>query len=420
MAKKTTKKNSKGKATTKVEVSKNVKATKKDNKKVVETKKVEVKETVKPVVKKVKKNKKKGNFKAKVNAIGAKIKAVFAKIIDNTPFAISLCIILLLIGALLFSVCMKRVPKTSEGKEIVATVNGKKVTADELYESLKESYGTDSLINIIDTYIANKEDKVTKADEEYVQEVVDYYKEYAEYYKTDFATFLASYMGLSGITTEEQFFEFVLEDYKKSLAVQNFVADGASEDDLKKYYKENYSDKLTAKHILIEVDADEDDKEEADKEAYDKAVSLIKKLNKVKKDDLDKTFEDLAKNNSDDTGTFEKGGLIENFTKKDVVEEFWDAAEELKDGEYTKEPVKSSYGYHIILKVSSTPVEDYKEIKADVKKAYAESLLSSNSNLSVSKWDELRSQYKLSIKDDFIKDAYKAQIDSASKETEEK
>ncbi|MBQ9071622.1 MAG: peptidylprolyl isomerase [Bacilli bacterium] len=413
MAKKTTKKDTKGKNTTKVEVSKKV--DKKEN-----VKKVEVKETNKTVVKKEKKNKKKGNFKSKVKALGSKIKTLFAKIIDNTPFAISLCIILLLVGALLFTVVSKRVPKTSEGKEIVATLNGKKITADELYESLKESYGTDSLINIIDTYIAEKEVKVTDDDKEYVQEVVDYYKEYAEYYGVDLATFLSSYMGLSGITTEDQFFDFVLEDYKKSLAVQNFVADEATEDELKEYYEENYSDKLTAKHILIEVDADAEDTEKAEEEAYNAAVKLIKKLDKVDADDLDDEFEELAKNNSDDTGTFENGGLIEDFTKKDVVEEFWNAAEKLKDGEYTAEPVKSTYGYHIILKVSSTPVEKYKDIKDEVKKAYAESLLSSDSTLSTTKWAELRDQYKLSIKDDFIKETYNTDIESAKKTDEEK
>jgi len=400
MPKKTTKKNTKG---TKNTTSKKVEA------KTTPVKNVETKVTEKVEVKKVKKEKK------------GKAKAVVTKVMENTPFVISLCAIVLLVAALILALCTKRVPTTSKGEEILATVNGKTITADELYLSLKDSHGTDALINLIDTYIADKEVKITEENKKYVQEVVDYYKEYAEYYKVDLATFLSSYVGLNGITTEDEFFDYVLEDYKKTLAVTNYIAEKASEDDLKEYYKENYSDKLTVKHILIEVDDEAEDKDEADKEAYNKAVKLIEKLNDTSSKKLDSKFEELAKDNSDDTATYSNGGLIEDFGKKDVVEEFWKASEKLKDGEYTTKPVKSSYGYHIILKVSSTPVEKYKDIKDEVKTAYAESLLSKDSTLLVKKWDEIRKEYKLSIKDDYIKEAYKETIKEATetKKTEE-
>jgi len=406
MPKDTTKKNTKG---TKSTTSKKVE-TKKSSVKKVPAKKVEPKVTEKKVeVKEVVKTK-----KGKKQFV---VKDIITKVMKNTPLVIALCVIVVLIAALIFSLCMKRVPKTSKGEEILATVNGKTVTANELYESLKESYGTDTLINLIDTYIADKEVKINKENEEYVQEVVDYYKEYAEYYGVDLATFLSSYVGLNGITTEDQFYDYVLEDYKKTLTVTNYIGENASEEDLKKYYKENYSDKLTVKHILIEVDAEAEDKDKADKEAYDKAVKLINKLNDTSSKKLDSKFEELAEDNSDDTATYSNGGLIEEFSKKDVVAEFWEASEKLEDGEYTKEPIKSTYGYHIILKVSSTPVEKYKDIKDEVKTAYAESLLSSDSTLIVKKWDEIRKQYKLSIKDDIIKELYKETVAGATKET---
>lgn len=33
------------------------------------------------------------------------------------------------------------------------------------------------------------------------------------------------------------------------------------------------------------------------------------------------------------------------------------------DLEYTSEPIETSYDYHVILKLNTTPVESYKEIK---------------------------------------------------------
>ena len=422
MPKNTTKKNTKG---TKSTASKKVETKKTPVKKVV-TKKAEVKkDPAKKVDAKVteKKIEVKEVVKTKKGKKESKVKAMIAKLMDYTPFVVAACVVVVLLAALIFTLCIKRVPKTSNGDEILATVNGKTITADELYEALKEENGTEKLVSIIDTYIADKEVEVTDEHKEYVKEVVDYYKEYAEYYGVDLATFLANYVGLTGITTEDEFSEYVLEDYKKTIAITNYIGEKASEKDLKEYYKENYSDKLTVKHILIEVDAEAEDKDAADKEAKEKAKDLIEELNDTSSKKLDSKFEELAEDNSDDTATYSNGGLIEDFSKKDVVEEFWDASYELEDGEYTSKPIKSSYGYHIILKVSSTPVEEYKDVKDEVKTAYAESLLSSDSTLFATKWDELRNEYKLSIKDDIIKKTYKKIVEEATKvektETEE-
>lgn len=399
MPKKTEEKNTKGtKKATKTSTSKKTTSTKNAVKttkveKVVKTPEVKVEEIN---VATVKKENKKGN---KENSL-----------MNNTPFVVSVCVIILLVAILIFVACTKRVPVTSEGQEIVATLDGKTITADELYLSLKDAGGKDQLLNIIDEYIAEKEVTVTEKDEEYVQEVVDYYLEYAEYYETDLETFLTNYVGLSGISTEEEFAEFVLKDYKKTLAVTNFISEKASEEDLETYYNENYSDYLTVKHILIEIDSEAEDKEAADEEAYNKAVKLIKKLNDTKEKDLDKKFEELAEKNSDDTGTYSNGGLVENFTKSEVEEEFYEASYNLKDGEYTEEPIKTSYGYHIILKVSSTEADKYEDVVDEVKRGWAEKQLNADSNLYTLKWDELRNSYNLSIKDDFMKEAYKNSI----------
>lgn len=415
MPKNTTKKNNKGSKNT---TSKKVE-TKKTPVKKVETKKapvekVETKVTEKKVeVKKVVKPEKEKK---------GKIKTLINKVMSNTPFVISLCIIIILIALLILTLCSKRISKTSDGEEIIASVNGENFTADQLYTELKESYGTDALINLIDDYITDKEiQDFTEEDEKYVQEVIDYYKEYAEYYGVDLATFLSSYAGLSGIETEEEFYDYVLNDYKKTLTIKKYIGEKADEKDIKNYYKENYSDKLTVKHILIEVDSEAEDAEKADEEAYNTAVKLIKKLDDTKSDKLDDKFEELVEDYSADTETYSNGGLIEDFGKSDVVEEFWDASYKLKDGKYTAKPVKTSYGYHIILKVSSTPVEEYKDIKDEVRDAYAENELNSDSTLYQLSWDELRKKYKLSFKDDTIKENYEANLKAIEKsKTEEK
>lgn len=403
MPKKTEEKNTKGK-----KIATKTSATKKTTKKVEKTKIAKITEE-KPEVKEVPVVKKENKKGRKENSL-----------MNNTPFVVCMCVIILLVAMLIFVVCTKRVPVTSKGEEIVATIKGKTITADELYLSLKDLTGKDQLLTIIDEYIAEKEVTVTEKDEEYVQGVVDYYLEYAEYYQTDLETFLTNYVGIKGISTEDEFKEFVTKDYRKTLAVQKYIGEKATEKELKEYYKENFTDSLTVKHILIEVDAEAENAEEADDKAYQKAVKLIQKLNNTDKKDLDKKFEELVEKNSDDTGTYSNGGLVEDFTKSKVEKAFYEASYELKDGEYTKEPVKTAYGYHIILKVSSTPVEAYKEIKDDVKKAFAEEKLANDANLLVVKWSELRDEYKLSINDDFIKKAYEEAVNEAKNPKAEK
>ena len=159
--------------------------------------------------------------------------------------------------------------------------------------------------------------------------------------------------------------------------------------------------------------ATDDEKKAAEEAAKAVAEALITRIQNGE------DFSTLAKENSDDQGTASEGGEL-TFTKDQVVSEFWAASAALADGEFTAEPVKSTYGYHIILRVSSKSVEKYKDVKDEVKNKYAESLLNNDNTLRVTKWDELRKQYKLSIQDDFIKEAYTKTIDNIkNQKTEE-
>ncbi|HEX4510629.1 MAG TPA: peptidylprolyl isomerase [Burkholderiaceae bacterium] len=83
-----------------------------------------------------------------------------------------------------------------------------------------------------------------------------------------------------------------------------------------------------ARHILV------------DKE--DDAKALIAQLKAGAK------FEDLAKKNSKDTGSAEKGGDLDFAGPNAYVPEFSQAMVKLKKGEMTQEPVKTQFGYHII------------------------------------------------------------------------
>lgn len=110
------------------------------------------------------------------------------------------------------------------------------------------------------------------------------------------------------------------------------VEEKMTEDKLQAAFKEQVADipdveEVKAAHILVE-----------DEET---AKNIIAQLN----DGGD--FAELAKENSTD-GTAQNGGELGYFAKADVVPEFAEAAFDLKEGAYTKEPVKTQFGFHVI------------------------------------------------------------------------
>ena len=133
---------------------------------------------------------------------------------------------------------------------------------------------------------------------------------------------------------------------KQSVLVGAFVQDYAknhpiSEDQLKQEY-----DKLKAKlgnkeyntrHILVETEAE--------------ARDIIAQLGKKAK------FEKLAAK-SKDTGSAAQGGSLGWAVPGNFVPEFANALLNLKKGEYTKVPVQSQFGWHVIK------LDDTRELKA--------------------------------------------------------
>lgn len=119
------------------------------------------------------------------------------------------------------------------------------------------------------------------------------------------------------------------------------------------YYNENsdqfdVADQVKARHILVDDE--------------DTAKDIIKQLD----DGAD--FAELAKEYSTDTATAQDGGELGYFTADQMITEFSDAAFALEPGQYTEEPVKTTYGYHIILCEDKKAAhhQTYDEVKDDL------------------------------------------------------
>ena len=311
-----------------------------------------------------------------------------------TLLGVTMCSVLLLTTG------CGEVAKLKDGKEVVGKIKGYTVTAEDLYAELKEQGGSRVFVNMIDDYIPNKEIKSNEDAEDYANSQIEAYKSQYEQQGQDFNEVLVS----SGYKNEQQFRDELILSYKKDKVVENYLKDELTDDEIQNYYDENIFGDMTVRHILIkpdtETDASDEDQEKAEEKAKKEAENIIKKLDKGEK------FEDLAKEYSDDEGTKEDGGLLENFSKDSVVTEFWDASVKLKDGEYTKEPVKSEYGYHVILRVSQKAKPKLKEVKDTIEETLVANKLSADTTLKTTTWVNIRKKYNLNIEDSEIKDGY--------------
>ena len=172
---------------------------------------------------------------------------------------------------------------------------------------------------------------------------------------------------------------------------------------------------IEAKHILISTEtsdsATDEEKEAKDKEAKEKAEDIIKKLKDGEK------FEDLAKKYSDDTSNKDKGGDLGYFNTGAMVKEFEDAAYKLKVNEYTTEPVKTTYGYHIIMKTNEKEKPSFKKSKDTIIEKLIEKKKEADENISTKAINALREKYNINIKDKSIKKSYKTYLHDSTTTT---
>lgn len=319
-----------------------------------------------------------------------------------------LIIACLLLTIILIIVIKGHETQLSNGKEVIASVDGKKFVSEDLFNKLKEKYGTNILVNMVDEYIVSKEVKNNDEAKEDAKAQLDSLKKQYESQGMEFSTVLTNY----GYDNEDQLLQEMIVESNKEIVAKKYIKKNITEKEIKKYYDDEIYGDYNAKHILITPDtsddATEEEQEKAEKTAKKKAEEVIKKLNNGEK------WDTLVKKYSDDEGSKKDKGLIENFTKGDVVDEFFNSVLELKDGEYTKKPVKSEYGYHIIFRVSASDKPSLKDSKDTILDELVTKKVADDTNLISNTWVDIRKKYHLEIKDTKVKNVYHNTIKEAN------
>lgn len=160
--------------------------------------------------------------------------------------------------------------------------------------------------------------------------------------------------------------EIFIEDFSFNEALtalrEIITADvSVGDDESREYFEANESSfvKGTASHILIQFNPAEatDEIKEQMQARFDEVMARL---------DAGEDFATLAIEVSEGPSAANGGNLVESFTmlNSPFVDVFTVAALGLEEGEYTKEPVESQFGYHIIR--LDEKIEDYESLRADV------------------------------------------------------
>lgn len=234
---------------------------------------------------------------------------------------------------------------SDKNDEVVATVEGEKITKEELYDTLVKVTGPEAVDALIDEKIVEleiKKEKITVSDDEIDKEV--------ESFKEEAGGEEAFHAALENNNiTEDDFKEDVIQYLSIRKLMEPLVE--VTDEEVKEYFEENKEmfdeqEQVDARHILVEEE--------------DLANELYEKL----KDGAD--FAELAQEHSTD-GSAAAGGDLGFFPRGKMVPEFEEKAFSLEVGKIS-EPVKSEFGYHIIETL------DKKEEKAAVLEDHAEEI----------------------------------------------
>lgn len=293
-------------------------------------------------------------------------------------------------GLLLTTAC--GTPKLKNGEEVVAKIDGKEYSADELYQELKSQYGYNTLMTWIDSEIADKEVETTKEIEEYVDEAIDFYQSYAQAYGMTLPAFAQSYLGLTNVQSEEDVKNYILSDRKLSLAIERKVGEQLSDSEIEKYYNDNYKTTYTYKDILV-----------VSEKSDDLVKEMKKKLKDKKKDDLLKEFDKLSTNDKYSKNENEENE-VKDATKNKVDSAIWNKLKDMDDYDYAS--VTAEDGVHFILRVSKNDGQNLDEVKDEIISNLAQQKLQEDQFLSYDMLNDLRNKYKLAFFDEDLKSSY--------------
>lgn len=285
-----------------------------------------------------------------------------------------------------------RIAKLENGLEPVASIDGLTVTAEDLYEDMKEIYSVNNLLDIIDNKIL--EEKYPETDEmntELNDQAENYYNMYNQYYGYSKEEFLTK----SGFGSERAFIEYLRLQYRRTQYTDDYIKEQITDKEIEKYYEDKVYGDINTKHILVKVSSSATDEEK--KKAENLAKEIITKLNEGK------SFDEV-KDEYKDKITYEELGY--KAYNASLESAYMEAMQKLENNSYTKEPVQTSYGYHVIYRIDQKEKPSLEDVKEEIITSLVSEHKSEDTSVQYKALEKMREDAKLKFTDTVLEKKY--------------
>ena len=303
----------------------------------------------------------------------------------------------------------KTIPTLENGDQAVVTFNeNAKISVTDFYNQMKDKYGTEVILNMIDKMILEK--KYADSTEEAHKNADSVMSQLETSYGDKLLSAIQTY---TGYQTLDEYKDYVYLSYLQNKAAEDYAKDNISEKDIKKYYNDEIKPDIKVSHILISVnyatDASDDDKTKAKNEAKAKAQEALDKLKAADKSKIADTFSELAKEYSNDDSSKNEGGNL-GFINTDTLGSNYNnlvtEAYKLKDGEYSSNIVETELGYHLVYRTETKEKADLESVRDTIVDALVSDYLKENQEAYIKSMQAVRKEYGMDIIDDDLNTNY--------------
>ena len=303
----------------------------------------------------------------------------------------------------------KTIPTLENGDQAVVTFNeNAKISVNDFYNQMKDKYGTEVILNMIDKMILEK--KYADSTEEAHKNADSVMSQLESSYGDKLLSAIQTY---TGYQARDEYKDYVYLSYLQNKAAEDYAKDNIGEKDIKKYYNDEIKPDIKVSHILISVnyasDASDDDKTKAKNEAKAKAQEALDKLKAADKSKIADTFSELAKEYSNDDSSKDDGGSL-GFINTDTLGSNYNnlvtEAYKLKDGEYSSNIVETELGYHLVYRTETKEKAKLDEVRDKIIDALVSDYLSENQEAYIKSMQAVRKEYGMNIIDDDLNTNY--------------
>ena len=303
----------------------------------------------------------------------------------------------------------KTIPTLENREQAVVTFNDDvKISINDFYNQMKERYGTEVILNMIDKMVLEKKYADTIED---AQKNADSVMSQLEASYGD--KLLSAIQTYTGYQTLDEYKDYVYLSYLQNKAAEDYAKENISEKEIKKYYNDEIKPDIKVSHILISVnyatDASDDDKTKAKNEAKAKAQEALDKLKAADQSKIAEVFSELAKEYSNDDSSKDDGGNL-GFINTDTLGSNYDKlvteAYKLKDGEYSSNIVETELGYHLVYRTETKEKADLESVRDTIVDALVSDYLKENQEAYIKSMQAVRKEYGMDIIDDDLNTNY--------------